>query len=67
MYYVPGEGDSSDGRTGNWIIQSFKDSKYSMVLPSKDSKKYPFGRFKWEVGNMLFISHHLYQSLKYSR
>ena len=50
LFYVPGEGDSSDGRTGNWIIESFKDSKYSMVLPSKDSKKYPFGRFKWEVG-----------------
>ena len=50
IFYIPGEGDSSDGRTGNWVIQAFKDEKYTMVLPSKDSKKYPFGRFKWQIG-----------------
>ena len=50
LFYQPGEGDSSDHRTGNWIIQSYYDEKYRMILPPKDSKKYPFGRFNWEIG-----------------
>ena len=51
MYYEPGEGDSSDHRTGSWVIQSLYGDKFKMVLPQKDSKKYPFGRFNWEIGD----------------
>ena len=58
MYYQPGEGDSSDGGTGSWIIQSLKDDKHKMVLPPKHSKKYPFGRFDWQVGKYFVVSEH---------
>ncbi|XP_023348145.1 uncharacterized protein LOC111716869 [Eurytemora carolleeae] len=51
LYYKPGEGDTSDSRTGNWIIQSLRDPTLEIILPKKYSKLYPFGRYIWEVGS----------------
>ena len=57
MFYKPGEGDSSEGRTGSWIIESYKDKDIRMILPPKDSKKYPFGRYYWQIGINLITKH----------
>ena len=57
IFYQPGDGDSSESRTGSWIIQSFYGQKFRMILPPKDSKKYPFGRFQWEIGMQETVGH----------
>ena len=50
LYYQPGEGDSSDGRTGQWIIISLRDENFELRLSPKDSRDYPFGSYNWQLG-----------------
>jgi hypothetical protein len=50
LYYQPVEGESSDGRTGQWIIISLRDDSYELRLSPKDSRGYPFGSQHWELG-----------------
>ena len=50
LYYEPGDGDSSDGRTGQWVIISLRDQTYELRLGLKESRKYPFGSHLWELG-----------------
>jgi len=50
MYYKAGERESPESWTGNWRIESLKDPNQVLILSTRNSQGYPFGRFDWQMG-----------------
>lgn len=57
IFFQPSEADGKD-RKGNWIIQSKLFESYKIVLNDFESQGYPFGRYKWTVGQNISVCNH---------
>jgi len=51
LWYEPGPGDSPEGRTGQWIVQSLRNQNMELRLEPKNSRApNPYGSFPWQLG-----------------